>query len=74
MLQGVNALYTNNDWDLVVPYVYTNNQWVRAQPKCYTNNNWQTLGAAGVLMVKFITSDGQEFYTSDGELFLVRDE
>ena len=74
MLQGVNALYTNNDWDLVVPYIYTNNQWVRAQPKGYTNNEWLTLGAAGTLMVKFITSDGQEFYTNDGKLFLVRED
>ena len=47
---------------------------MRAIPKEYLNNNWQTLGAAGTLMIKFITSDGQEFYTSNGELFLVRDD
>lgn len=74
MLHGVNALYCDNDWDLVVPYIYTNNQWVPVTATGYTNNSWRTFGDAGTLMVKFITSDGQEFYTSDGELFLVRED
>lgn len=68
------SVYTSNDWGWSYPQIYSNLSWETSVPYIYTNGNWKVIGAAGTNMIRFYTSDGKEFYDSNGDLFLVRDE
>lgn len=63
---------TSDLWLEGIPNVYNSNTWKSCHPYIYTDGEWRPAGAAGTLMVPFITSDGNYFYTSDGKMFLVR--
>lgn len=72
MKPPIVALY-NNGFKKAIPMVYNGMDWVRATPYIY-DAGWQPAGSAGTLMVKFVDSNGNELYTSNGELFLVRED
>lgn len=73
MLQTGIAVYTENDWYLGIPYIYSEeNGWQPYIVFIRENETWKIAHGSGALMIKFITSDGNEFMTSDGEYFLVR--
>ena len=53
--------------------IYLSGDWHDCQPYVYDNGAWRMVGGAGTLMIPFITSDGEYFYTSDNKMFLVRE-
>lgn len=63
---------TSDKFIEMIPLVYHNGNWYGASAKVYDENQWKQIGGAKTLMVPFITSDGNYFYTSDGKMFLVR--
>jgi len=72
MLQNpVVGIYRNStsDHEEYVANIYSNSEWIIARPYIYINDAWQPVGQAGTLMLPFITSTGDEFHTSNGELF-----
>lgn len=67
-------VYTNNDWQYSRVKLYTGNAWVNAIPYVYTNGTWTKVGASGVPMIQFVTSDGKDFIVQSNSNFLVRKE
>ena len=55
-----------------MPLIYNQNKWEFVQPYVYNGSTWQPIGAAGTLMIPFITSTGDPFYDSNGKPFYVR--
>ena len=64
---------TQNLWLEATPRIYLSGEWHDCQPYIFDTNAWRLVGGAGALMVPFITSDGEYFYTSDNKMFLVRE-
>lgn len=54
------------------PKVWDGSTWKQVWPYIWTGSAWKAVGGAHTLMIPFITSDGEYFYTSDGKMFLVR--
>lgn len=70
--RGGVEVYTNNDYQFCSAHIYNGSTWVTAVPYIYTSNAWVKVGAAGTTLEQFMTSNSQEFYTSNNEPFLVR--
>ena len=73
-LNNVVGLYNSTDTEYkeYFPLIYTNNTWKCVEPYVYDGTTWRRIGGVGTLMIPFITSDGEYFYTSDGKLFQVK--
>ena len=62
---------STNQFEEYEAYIYDDG-WVPVLPYVYSDGAWRRIGGAGTLMVPFVTSTGDYFYTSDGKLFQVR--
>lgn len=73
MIRGGVAVYTT-DWQFTHCKVYNGSTWVQAIPYVYNGTSWEKVGGAGVNMIPFLVSNGDDFYTSNNEQFLVREQ
>ena len=69
---GGIAVYIDGDWKFTHVNYYNGSNWELVTPYVY-DGGWKKVGAAGVNMVKFLTSAGEDLVTSDGKTFLVRE-
>lgn len=70
--RGGLEVYANNDYQFCSAHLYNGTAWVTVVPYVYVSNAWVKAGAAGTILEQFITSNNQDFYTSNNEPFLVR--
>lgn len=70
------AIYDNTAGKYLkaIPIVYTNGTWNQCIPNIYVNNTWTVAGAAGTLMITLLDNQGDAIYTSNDELFLVKED
>lgn len=73
MKGAVVAIY-DGDFKKALPYIYDGQEWKKAAPYIYNGTNWAPVGTAGTLMLTLTDRNSNEIYTSDNELFLVRED
>ena len=70
--RGFVTVYQSNDFHKYVAFVKVGTTWRPAIPYVYYDGRWMPAGQTGEIMVEFLTSNGENFITSDGKTFMVR--